>query len=1033
MTACESDFYLSESETKAYLNTFLNESSANALLTQLNGQLLTVQFDGSANPPRITGTNLVPLLRSTNLGLVESWNRQINLDRLNTELQTQMERWIQKKLQLYAGNNNARVKLSRLNTMHIRFLNSPQFTYRADRQSIVFDLTIALTIDGSVEVNAVDPVLNFFIGVNGTHPIHVDINNFRLTGETTFINSFADKSKINFKLTPQPNIISVSGNAPARVRDGVAGFLSMELSQSLNATFTQSYDYFALMSLMLTPSAQQPHGTLSAKYLTRPATASPMLHYVARAADGKLYHLKKTEGGQGAIVSNPFPSLTTRIENDPTIFASDTDKLELAATTVNGDLAYAQWVDEQWIEQKIFAPASSASTAGYKGKPAIVASTPGQVEIIAEGRNGGLWHIRRLNGQWMTPVQITIPSVANYQMAPFVNPSAVISGTKFAVVFKDGLNHLLAIVYDMETKVWGQAALIPTAENINFAPAVVASGDGKLDVVYIGQSGTPYHRVLLVQTAQFIPNAAQIGIGTVNNEINIGGQVIASPTLVCSRKGQFELMALGSDNRLWHNHYVGPNSPGGFVDGRNITQGWTGWGNLNGNFSGTVTNSDERMTDYAAVATRTGKVELIARVRPSVLDNNVEQLLVYNSYDSERFGRQLWKSVHWRGYEQVTARRFLGTPAVAATDRQFTTSYVNSNYATQKARFTENNFAGFDNITTTSIVGNGVPVDPTVISSMPGYLDIFTVASDGKIRHTRQQESGSVSTQTLAAPANVTFNGRPSVISQGNGWLGVAATGNNGSIYFWSLQNGAWSTYTTLSGNVISIPILVNLGSGQMLVLGLGTDKKLYYWYYRGSWAAHQPVSIPNFVDPLKFSSLSASSWGQGTVDLVYVDDQTKALFHGRISARNYIGGLLSTGFAPNRSFTSLGGSLIETPVITALSPSRLHVFAIGTDREVYSNWSSFDISSVPWNVQQAPPIVWSGYNYIGGGNGLLLGGVAKTGANELTAVGIDPTGRLQLTRSIGNKWSGFSSVVVPSNQTQTGLRFFRPAVSTYH
>jgi hypothetical protein len=81
---CESDFYLSESETAAYANLFSSESTANNFLSiSLPNQVLDIQFNNSS-PPSITSTNLTSLMRNySTLGLVEAINPQIRPDRLN--------------------------------------------------------------------------------------------------------------------------------------------------------------------------------------------------------------------------------------------------------------------------------------------------------------------------------------------------------------------------------------------------------------------------------------------------------------------------------------------------------------------------------------------------------------------------------------------------------------------------------------------------------------------------------------------------------------------------------------------------------------------------------------------------------------------------------------------------------------------------------------------------------------------------------------------------------------------------------------
>ena len=94
-------------------------------------------------------------------------------------------------------------------------------------------------------------------------------------------------------------------------------------------------------------------------------------------------------------------------------------------------------------------------------------------------------------------------------------------------------------------------------------------------------------------------------------------------------------------------------------------------------------------------------------------------------------------------------------------------------------------------------------------------------------------------------------------------------------------------------------------------------------------------------------------------------------------------------------------------------------MLAIGTDRVVYSTTSS---PAGLYGLNQAPSLAWNGYRDIGGRN-LLMGGVVKLGSNELTAAGIDPAGRLMLSRFDGSNWLQFQPVI---GQT-SGSPMYRP------
>ena len=140
---------------------------------------------------------------------------------------------------------------------------------------------------------------------------------------------------------------NVGANA---VKNGVRDLLGRNLSSRVDEVFYQSYDYFALSRIRLNPSA-----VLEVTYRPRPHwlgphATDPRLHVVARAQDGKLYHARKTAGGWGGYTTVPFPSgwPQSGISQDPALFHSGGDQLELAAVNGNNALVYGHWRDEAW-------------------------------------------------------------------------------------------------------------------------------------------------------------------------------------------------------------------------------------------------------------------------------------------------------------------------------------------------------------------------------------------------------------------------------------------------------------------------------------------------------------------------------------------------------------------------------------------------------------------------------------------------------------------------------------------------------------
>jgi hypothetical protein len=1031
---CGSDFYLSESETAAYAAPFTSEAGANNLfadsIVDPNGQdpnkTLRITFDNTVSPPVIQSTNLAPLLRGyTNYGLMEGVNRQIQLDRLSSQLQTQASTWIQNELQLYTGANGAGVQLTKLNSITLSFVTKPTFVFHPDTQSIEFHVKVRLTIDGTLTVDALDFFTNWLAGgVNGTYPLNIVIQDLDLNGTASFNSGLADASNIAITIVPTVGTLSVfdgagaTSAAPDSVKDGVRDTVKTQLSVPLTQTFLQRYDYFALGNIGLSTGGTS-GPSLQHTYRDFPENAKPMEHIVARSSDGSLYYFRKTEGGQGVTsLSRPFPTLDKHIENEPALIASAADQLELTATTVDGYLVYADRRDETWTNQTVIAP--TAATGKILGKPAIVASAPGQVEIIVATQSGKLYHFRRINGQWLPAAAIPTTKGAFVPTLPLRNPSAVQTGNKIVLTAVDASNRPFAMAYDMESESWGYAVQLSTSQTTTFAPAIAASGNGTVDVVYVNLSKAPFHRRLTVQAPNFNPAAPVSGLTLDPSETAIGGVLNASPSLQCSGLHQLELVGRSTDNRLYHNHFVGDVSPAGARFGRTIKQGWQGWTDLNGNFSGTLTF--EQMSAFSTAVSGSGKLAVAAITLPSPIDTDTQQFPYLNSYDTERFGTQPWNTVLWRGYEQAGAKRFLGQPAIAVTDRNATLAYVNTSYQVRGGRLTDDDSLSFSSYVTSSQVISSTPVDPVIATSLPGTLDILTVSPEGALRHMRRFGKTATRASILPQPNSVVFQKQPTVVAYGNGFLEVVAVSTTGSLWHWRYLNGAWMAPVQVSGNVVSRPALVNFGGGQFMLLALGTDRRMYFWGFDSAvWSGFWSAPSNLVINENYFNSQSMAGWGDGTVDLAMVENGSGALYHGRFTAAM----LYSTPLG--EAFKYVGGVLTDTPLLTAVSPYRVIVLAIGTDRRVYSA-STTKVAATQLNPLG---IQWSGYFGMGGA-GNRLSSIAKVGANEMSVAGIDGSGKLSISRYNGAVWSQFQSTVGPDMNLLSISAAFRPQLSGF-
>jgi hypothetical protein len=605
LTGCDDDFYLSEKEVAAYNSIFASEATLNLHFDNLQGRAITLLFDNSTGTPRVQSTNLLAEMRQTEMLQLESGRAAVSLARLNAELEAQISNWIEGKLQLYtSGAANDRVRLTWLDDVRVGFLNNPTFTYHPERQTIAFDGRLAIAITGTIEVNAVNWLINLFTNINGTYPLRAVVPDLRLQGEASVYSPFANAGRIRFQLIPQVlapvEVLERRVTIPNQVKQGIAQVLTHNLSVRVDEVFTQEYDHFALPQIRLT--SQNP-SRLEVSYRSKadvfgPDAARPQMHLVARASDGKLYHARKSNGGWSGYTAVPFPSPSPTpypaINNDPTLVHSGNNQLELAATNQSGDLVYAHYRDEEWGNTRIVRPNTAYNPAiSYRGKPAVAASAPGQAEIVVAGSDGQLWHHRRINGIWLSPVHVPLSGYP-FIAAPYRDPTAVYVGNKIVVIFADSQNRLAAIAFDLETSLWGQPTWVPTPTTIVFAPAAVASGEDRVDVVYAKSGGAIFHRVLQILSSNIVPNVGSTKIAFVGNETGIGGATTnATPVLTCATYKQPELFVRGTDNLLRHNHFVYANAPY-TVDGQTVNPGWQGWTILTDNFFTSDPKTDGR-------------------------------------------------------------------------------------------------------------------------------------------------------------------------------------------------------------------------------------------------------------------------------------------------------------------------------------------------------------------------------------------------------------------------------------------------------
>jgi hypothetical protein len=209
-------------------------------------------------------------------------------------------------------------------------------------------------------------------------------------------------------------------------------------------------------------------------------------------------------------------------------------------------------------------------------------------------------------------------------------------------------------------------------------------------------------------------------------------------------------------------------------------------------------------------------------------------------------------------------------------------------------------------------------------------------------------------------------------------------------------------------------------------------DYHLFRWRFVGNaWQPRLSIAHDFRINNALFSSSSASSWGDGTIDLAVVGLDTRNLYHRRIGPGNEICSQPIPSLCPApRVFSNLGGSIWEDPVLTAFSPTRLNALTMQGLRW-HSIWASKHPNQLV--VAPAPPdprLRWSAFDYIGGDE-MVVGGAAHTGRNNFIAVATF-AGQLYINRNVGGRWTGFQPIIGQQSEQILRSPIFLPAIAAH-
>ncbi|REJ76153.1 MAG: hypothetical protein DWQ47_11085 [Acidobacteria bacterium] len=1044
-TSCDDDFYLSEREVAAYNGVLSTEAIANMHLDSLQGRTLELQFSNSSGSPTLSGTNLLSEMRATELSTLETGPGPILLGRLASELEAQIGKWAEDRLELYTSqNSDEKARLTRLNTVRLTFLTNPVFDYRSRSQSIGYSVRTRVEIDGVVEVNAVNWLVNLFANINGSYPMTVTIPDLRLDGEALVYSPVANAGRIRLKMTPSlGSAITVAGNGtsvPGAVQDGLSTVLSHSMTRPVDHIFDLGFYHFSIPDLRITPQSPMGPERLRASYAYRsdwlgPDDARPELHIVAPRTDGNLYHGVRRNGEWSDYGPVGFGKSGKQIDtakiDHPVLVHSGEGQLELAASDDQGRLVYAHWRDEAWGNEVIIEPVKNAGNLTLaRGEPALAATAPGQVEIVVQGSDGELWHHRRVHGEWVTPKTVPLKNYPGFD-APFRDPAVAIVGGKLVVAFVDSQDLAGAIAFDLETRIWGQPTTLKSTRSIRskvrYAPVLAACGGDKLELAYSNDAGLLIHQRLEVYSGNFEAGVGQTGISFSSPHKFRQFTTNASPELTCSSFGQPELIARDTYNRLQHNlsfHSLAPHP----IDGRTVNPGWQGWTILAGGFSNAQPKYPLHVAGFSSAGTRTGKLEVAALSSPQ--GQAIQSRVFFNEFESGRYGRELWKTVGWRGWDLTDIVQYTGRPAIAAVDRNFQSVHIGNRngfgLTPHVDRIAATN-ATYPLGSTIAVRSASNHVDPIVLTAGPGIYDDFIVRADGTPVHTRHRLSGVSRPFTVSVPADTEIKAMAAA-GFGNGALMFVATATNRSVFVWRFRGDDWSPALQVGRDAVSAPALVHTGAGDFDLFYLNSGGALIRTQYmNGAWGNPEKIPAGFSANDVLFSSRSVASWGDGTVDLILVRRQDGRLFHRRFFAKENCS--VPQNCRPE-AFTDIGGTSKEDPVLAAFGPAHLNVLAMRGLKWYSTETSAGPVPPPGRGAPPAPSLLWPDFESIGGSE-TVVGGISHSGPMNVSAIAT-ATGELYIVRKSNGVWTGFRPIAGQRADTIVRMPIFLPDITSH-
>lgn len=266
--------------------------------------------------------------------------------------------------------------------------------------------------------------------------------------------------------------------------------------------------------------------------------------------------------------------------------------------------------------------------------------------------------------------------------------------------------------------------------------------------------------------------------------------IASAPALAATSPSRLQALVRGTDDRLY----------GSMFDGT----AWTPY---------TMLGGETFVGDPAAVSSGPGVADVIVL--------GTDGRLWAKSFNGTSWAAS-YTPVDW------SSTTFVGTPAVISRAPNHLEVFVRS--STGQLHHGTRDHGGWSQLV--SLGASQIASDPVVVSRSPDRLDVFVRGTDGAL-YTKSWDGASWSGYVRLGAEQ--FLGDPAAVASAPDRIDVFVRGNDDRLYAKSCSAttcsnpSAWTGYVQRGSNPIaSSPIAASLGSGQIDVVVVGTDRGLY-------------------------------------------------------------------------------------------------------------------------------------------------------------------------------------------------------------